>query len=68
MKALRFLWLVVSGIMLLPLIILGTLWWLIVLIRAACQLNEPWTNGFVYCYQYLRKGILMNVDFVKNGF
>lgn len=67
MKALRILWLVVSFMVLLPIIVAVGLWWLVICIRSAIQLEEPAMKGFYYWWLWLKQGIYMNADFVING-
>ena len=66
-KALRIAWLVVAFIVLLPLIIVFEVIWLGVCMYSARLLNESISLGVQAWYHYLKQGIVMNADFVKNG-
>lgn len=67
MKALRLLHLVVCGIIFLPLLVVFTIWWLFVCIRAAKLIGIPARYGVKCWFNYLKQGIKMNQDFVANG-
>lgn len=66
-KALRISWLAVAFIVLLPAIIVFEVAWLVYCIKAAKMLNESASMGLQSWYYYLKQGIAMNADFVKNG-
>lgn len=66
-KALRISWLVVAFFVLLPAIIVFEIAWLVYCIRAAKMLNETVSTGVEAWIYYLKQGLAMNADFVKNG-
>jgi hypothetical protein len=67
MKALRILWLVVASVVLFPIITLFTMFWLVVCIRSARLLGMSVWQGIQVWYNYLKSGVYMNIDFVRNG-
>ena len=67
MKALRILWLVVASVILFPIITLFTMFWLVVCIRSARLLGMSVWQGIQVWYNYLKSGVYMNIDFVRNG-
>ena len=67
MKALRILWLVVASVILFPIIALFTMVWLVVCIRSARILGMSVWKGIQVWYNYLKAGVYMNIDFVRNG-
>lgn len=67
MKALRILWLVVSGVVLLPLIVIGELIWLGYCMYAAKIVKGTVWYGFKVWWNYIVYGVKLNIDFVNNG-
>lgn len=67
MKVLRFILEVVLGIILFPAILIVSLMWLCICIRAAHYMNESTKEGFKVWWNYIKVGIQMNKDFVING-
>lgn len=67
MKVLRLLWLIVSGIVFLPVIMITLIVWLFVCIRATHYIGASIKEGFKVWVQYISTGLKMNRDFVVNG-
>lgn len=67
MKTLRILWLVVASVIFFPIIALFAMVWLVVCIRSAKLLGMPSKEGIKVWYNYLKAGVDMNIDFVRNG-
>ena len=67
MKTLRFLWLVVAFVILFPIITLFMACWLVVCLRGAKLLGMPVKEGIKVWYDYIKTGVYMNIDFVRNG-
>ena len=68
MKVMRLMWLIVSGVLLLPLIVLVGIVWLGYCIRSARYLEMSIKEGVKVWLQYIKAGLEMNKDFVNNGF
>lgn len=67
MKVLRILWLVITGVILFPIIVIVGAWWLAVCIRETKRLDGTVGKGIKLWFNYLKEGIRMNADFVENG-
>ena len=67
MKTLRILWLVVASVIFFPIIALFAMFWLVVCIRSAKLLGMPSTEGIKVWCNYIKAGVCMNIDFVRNG-
>lgn len=67
MKTLRILWLVFASVIFFPIITLFAVCWLVVCLRSAKLLGVPAKEGIKVWYNYLKAGVDMNIDFVRNG-
>ena len=67
MKILRVLWLVIAIIMLFPIIVLLETIVMAVSIYTAIELNQTLKWAVNNWLGWLKRGIDMNIDFVKNG-
>ncbi len=67
MKTLRILWLVVASVIFFPIITLFAVCWLVVCVRSAKLLGAPVKEGIKVWWNYLKAGVDMNIDFVRNG-
>lgn len=67
MKVLRLMWLIVFGIVTLPLIVIGLIMWLFMCIRATHYLGVSTKEGLKVWVDYIKTGLEMNKDFVVNG-
>lgn len=67
MKTLRILWLVVAFVILFPIITIFEVCWLVVCIRSAKLLGVSVKEGIKVWCDYIKTGVCMNIDFVRNG-
>lgn len=67
MKTLRILWLVVASVIFFPIIALFAVCWLVVCVRSAKLLGVSVKEGIKVWWNYLKAGVDMNIDFVRNG-
>ena len=67
MKTLRILWLVVASVIFFPIITLFAVCWLVVCIRSAKLLGVSVMEGIKVWCNYIKAGVCMNIDFVRNG-
>lgn len=67
MKTLRILWLVVASVIFFPIIALFAMVWLVVCLRSAKLLGMPSREGIKAWCNYIKAGVDMNIDFVRNG-
>ena len=67
MKTLRILWLVVASVIFFPIITLFAVCWLVVCVRSAKLLGVSIKEGIKVWCNYIKAGVEMNIDFVRNG-
>ena len=67
MKTLRILWLVVASVIFFPIIAPFAMVWLVVCVRSAKLLGVSVKEGIKVWYNYIKTGVDMNIDFVRNG-
>ena len=66
-KLLRILWLLFALIVLLPVILAVEIWWLFICIKSAKSLDESVKWGMMRWLDWIKRGIDMNVDFIRHG-
>lgn len=67
MKTLRLIFLVLTGIIFSPLIMIVGLLWLIWCIRAALITKQTVRDGLRAWWYYIKMGLDMNKDYIENG-
>lgn len=66
-ETLRILWLVFAFVVLLPVIIAVEMWWLFICIKSSKSLGHSVAWGLMRWIEWIKRGVEMNADFVKNG-
>lgn len=66
-EVLRILWLAFAFIVLLPVIITVEMRWLFVCIKSSKSLGKSIIWGMLRWIEWIKRGMEMNADFVRNG-